>query len=211
MQHFLRRLFLLLLLVVAVALLPGCSVMLSGVGTSWTDLPGFPREGTERAGFEEVWGKSVGQVVDAEGRRYEEYHYRVRQPRGFQAGMGEGMLDIMTLGLAEVVLTPMQLARVAGVSNYTMKVCVEWGPDGRAVGRMLRRQPNYPEMSTEWTRVEFRSDERARKLPAAEGEGGQGDVGGGPPTAPQGRKAGEPGSGMGGVVGRCGEPLDIRE
>lgn len=146
------RLVLLGLLIACLSLLQGCSAYLATQGTFYADWPRMPGAHTQRESFECKWGAPVGTVTDDEGHEYLEYHARIWAPKGMQAGQGEGMLAIGTLGLSEFYFLPLHTARMLGACDYHLETRVQWNADGSVFAVMEKQQETTWNFPKEWTR-----------------------------------------------------------
>jgi len=132
-----RLRMLLIVMLMGAAGLGGCSVLLSEGCRGDTEVcPAYAYEG--RADFETGtgdWGRPTGEVT-VEGHTYAEYARRVHAPQRLWDSSRYVYADVLTLGFAEVVTTPIELARLAGVRDYTVWKRVEWNERGGLVAWM---------------------------------------------------------------------------
>jgi len=175
------RLLVVVLGVLMASLSSGCSLKLSQVGPPRCGPPDLPYVYAGRADFEAPengWGRPVGRVV-YQGHEYDEYEHSVHAPRDVTNPYAYMFLDVVTLGVSEVVTTPIELVRVSGLVDYKERVRVEWDDGGALVAWVVywderwgrRYPPGWGERET--TLPAYIRERRAREAPA---------VGGGAPS-----------------------------
>jgi hypothetical protein len=119
-------------------LLGGCSVAMALGGKKEPDLAAV-RVGCSRGEVEQVLGKSK-QVASLEnGQRMEVYNYETNHEPNPPRAITHGALDVFTLGIWEVVGTPIELN-----IGDKQSLCVVYGPDDRVVS--LNSGPRHPYM-----------------------------------------------------------------
>mgnify|MGYP001561735941 FL=1 len=95
------------LLVLVLIVLSGCSVGMAISGKEEPNLSAF-RVGSTRGEVELQLGSPVSSVTTPEGKRVDMYEYELgNKPSGGRA-IGHGGMDLLTLGLWEVIGTPIE-------------------------------------------------------------------------------------------------------
>ena len=95
------------LLVLVLIVLSGCSVGMAISGKEEPNLSAF-RVGSTRGEVELQLGSPVSSVTTPEGKRVDMYEYELgNKPSGGRA-IGHGVMDLLTLGLWEVIGTPIE-------------------------------------------------------------------------------------------------------
>ncbi len=115
-----------ILLVIAVGMgLPGCAVGMAMSGSKDPDLTVLQR-GTSRADVELQLGPALSDIALPVGNHYCTYEYSLGNEPSAGRTVGHVFLDVVTLGLWEIVGTPIEMV-AANTEDYT--VTVEYGPD----------------------------------------------------------------------------------
>jgi hypothetical protein len=122
-----RSLLKLLLGVALLAILSACSVGMALSGNENPDL-GAVRVGASRGEVEMHLGSPVNSVTLADGRRADTYAYEIGNEPSAGRAIGHGAMDVLTLGLWEVVGTPIE-----GVQGERYNATVTYGPDDKVV------------------------------------------------------------------------------
>lgn len=119
---------LVLLLLVATLGLSGCSVGMAMHGKETPNL-GAIKVGSTRGEVEMILGAPVQSVSTPEGGgRIDTYEYEVGNDPSAGRAIGHGVMDVLTLGLWEVVGTPIE-----GFQGTKYSIQLEYGPDDKVV------------------------------------------------------------------------------
>ena len=114
------------LLVIAIGLgLQGCAVGMAMSGSKDPDL-NVLRMGASRAEVELQLGPALSHITLPVGNHYCTYEYSLGNEPSAGRTVGHVFLDVLTLGLWEVVGTPIEMI-AANTDDYT--VTIEYGPD----------------------------------------------------------------------------------
>ncbi len=114
------------LLVIAVGLgSQGCAVGMAMNGTKDPDLTVL-QEGASRAEVELQLGPALSDITLPIGNHYCTYEYSLGNEPSAGRTVGHVFLDVLTVGLWEIVGTPIEMA-AANTEDFT--VTVEYGPD----------------------------------------------------------------------------------
>ncbi len=114
------------LLVIVVGLgLQGCAVGMAMSGSKDPDLTVL-RMGASRAEVELQLGPALSEVSLPVGNHYCTYEYSLGNEPSAGRTVGHVFLDVVTLGLWELVGTPIEMV-AANTEDYT--VTIEYGPD----------------------------------------------------------------------------------
>jgi hypothetical protein len=105
----------------------GCSV---GMAMSGKDNPnlGMVREGASRGEIELTLGPPVNTVSIGEGKRIDIYEYEIGNEPSAGRAIGHGIMDILTLGIWEVIGTPIE-----GVQGSKYKLQVTYDKNDRVI------------------------------------------------------------------------------
>ena len=118
------RKFALVLLAVALGL-SGCSVGMAMHGKETPNLSAV-KVGSTRGEVELILGAPVQSATTETGTRLDTYEYEVGNDPSAGRAIGHGVMDVLTLGLWEVVGTPIE-----GFQGTKYRVQLEYGPDDR--------------------------------------------------------------------------------
>lgn len=105
----------------------GCSVGMALSGKKEPNLGAF-NVGSTRGEAELQLGNPVSSVTTPEGNRSDVYEYELGNEPSAGRAIGHGVLDVLTLGLWEVVGTPIE-----GFTGSTHRVTIVYGPDNRII------------------------------------------------------------------------------
>ena len=111
----------------ATVLLSGCSVGMAVSGDHNPEL-GAVRSGVPRGEIEMHLGSPVKISSLNDGLVYATYEYEVGNEPSAGRAIGHGVMDVLTLGLWEIVGTPIE-----GFQGETHEVTVTYDEDDRAV------------------------------------------------------------------------------
>ena len=120
----------------ALALVPvlaGCSVGMALSGEENPDL-GAIRVGAPRGEVELHLGAPVRSASLDDGRRADVYRYQIGNQPSAGRAIGHGVMDVLTLGLWEVVGTPIE-----GVQGETYHATITYDRDDRVVDIQTRK------------------------------------------------------------------------
>lgn len=119
---------LVLLLIVGALGLSGCSVVMATSGKPTPDLSTI-KVGSTRGEVEALLGAPVQSVTSSEsGNRTDTYECEIGNDPSAGRAIGNAVMDVLSLGLYEVVGTPSEALRVA-----KHRVQLEYGPDDKVV------------------------------------------------------------------------------
>lgn len=104
-----------------VVLLQGCSVGMALSGDENPDL-GAVRVGATRGEVEMHLGSPVQSATLAGGRRADTYEYEIGDEPSAGRAIGHGVMDVLTLGLWEIVGTPIE-----GVQGERYRATLTYG------------------------------------------------------------------------------------
>jgi hypothetical protein len=102
-----KRVVAAIILIVSVVSLFGCSVMMAMSGEREPELGAFGL-GSHRSEVEMQLGAPVASITTPEGLRLDTYEYQIGNEPSAARAIGHGALDIVTLGIWEVVGTPVE-------------------------------------------------------------------------------------------------------
>jgi hypothetical protein len=108
-------------------LIAGCSVGMAMSGQKDPNL-GLVRVGATRGEVEMTLGGPIKTVSLDDGKRMDEYEYEVGDEPSAGRAVGHAVLDILTLGIWEVVGTPIE-----GFQGKKHRMTVIYGKDDRAI------------------------------------------------------------------------------
>jgi hypothetical protein len=103
-----HRIFPILTFATLVATLSGCSVGMAASGKPAPDLSAV-RVSADRSDIELRLGAPVRTGTDGEGRNVAVYRYEIGNEPSAGRAIGHGVMDVLTLGLWEVVGTPVEV------------------------------------------------------------------------------------------------------
>lgn len=102
-----KKALLICVMLAVVSMLYGCSVFMAMSGEREPDL-GVIRLGAHRTEVELQLGSPISVVTMDDGTRLDTYEYQIgNEPSGARA-VGHGAMDVLTLGLWEIVGTPVE-------------------------------------------------------------------------------------------------------
>jgi hypothetical protein len=107
------------------AVLPACSVGMALSGSENPDL-GAVKVGASRGEVEMHLGSPVNSVTLADGRRTDIYAYEIGNEPSAGRAIGHGAMDVITLGLWEVVGTPIE-----GIQGERYNATITYGTDDK--------------------------------------------------------------------------------
>jgi hypothetical protein len=113
-----------ILAVAAVLPLTACSVGMAMSGKDSPDL-GALRQGVTRGEVEMHLGQPVQTATQPDGSVVSTYKYQVGNDPSAGRAMGHAAMDVLTLGLWEIVGTP-----VEGVQGESYRATVNYSPEG---------------------------------------------------------------------------------
>lgn len=105
--------------------LSGCSVGMAMSGKQSPDL-GAIRVGSTRGEVELQLGSPAQSATLPEGGRVDIYEYEVGNEPSAGRAIGHGVMDVLTLGLWEVIGTPIE-----GFTGEKRRIKINYGPDDR--------------------------------------------------------------------------------
>jgi hypothetical protein len=105
--------------------LSACSVGMALSGDQNPDL-GAIRIGAQRGEIELHLGSPIQSVTLEDGRRADVYEYQIGNEPSAGRAIGHGMMDVLTLGLWEVVGTPIE-----GVQGETYHATITYDRDDK--------------------------------------------------------------------------------
>jgi hypothetical protein len=108
-------------------LLSACSVGMALSGSENPDL-GAIKVGASRGEVEMHLGSPKNSTTLADGRRTDVYEYEIGNEPSAARAIGHGAMDVMTLGLWEVIGTPIE-----GVQGERYHDMITSGPDDKVV------------------------------------------------------------------------------
>jgi hypothetical protein len=108
-------------------LLSACSVGMALSGSENPDL-GAIKVGASRGEVEMHLGSPKNSTTLADGRRTDVYEYEIGNEPSAARAIGHGAMDVMTLGLWEVIGTPIE-----GVQGERYHAMITYGPDDKVV------------------------------------------------------------------------------
>jgi hypothetical protein len=114
--------------------LSGCSVGMALSGEENPDL-GAIRIGVQRGEIELHLGAPVQSASLEDGRRADVYQYQIGNEPSAGRAIGHGMMDVLTLGLWEVVGTPIE-----GVQGETYHATITYDRDDKVVEIKTRKK-----------------------------------------------------------------------
>ena len=103
----------------------GCSVGMAMHGKESPNL-GLVRVGSTRGEVEMVMGAPVESVSTDGGGRIDTYEYEVGNDPSAGRAIGHGVMDVLTLGLWEVVGTPIE-----GFQGTRYRALIDYGADDK--------------------------------------------------------------------------------
>jgi len=117
----------------------GCSV---GMAMSGKDNPnlGMVRTGATRGEIELTLGPPVSTVSIEEGRRIDIYEYEIGNEPSAGRAIGHGVMDILTLGLWEILGTPIE-----GVQGTKYKMQITYDKNDRVIAINQAAPPSRTE------------------------------------------------------------------
>ena len=120
-----------------VTLLSGTSACSVGMALSGEENPdlGAVRIGAQRGEVELHLGAPVQTVALENGRRADVYQYQIGNQPSAGRVIGHGMMDLLTLGLWEVVGTPIE-----GVQGETYHATITYDQDDKVVEIKTRKK-----------------------------------------------------------------------
>ena len=121
--------------------LAGCSVGMALSGKKEPDL-GVIRIGSTRGEVELQLGSPIESVTRPDGLRSDVYEYEIGNEPSAGRAAGHAVMDIFTLGLWEVIGTPIE-----AVQGEEFRVTILYSPDDRVVS--INRAPKSPPSSAE--------------------------------------------------------------
>lgn len=124
-----------LALLAAAGGLSACSVGMAAAGKPAPDLA-VCKVGADRSDVEAALGSPVGVQTLPDGDTTCRYQYEVGNDPSPGRALAHGAMDVLTLGLWEVVGTPVEL-----VQGKTYELAVTYGPDGKAKAIETRPLP----------------------------------------------------------------------
>lgn len=107
--------------------LVGCSVGMALSGKKEPSLGAF-RVGSTRGEVELQLRSPVSSVSNPNGTRTDVYEYELGNEPSAGRAIGHGIMDVLTLGLWEIVGTPIE-----GFTGSTHRITIVYGPDDRVV------------------------------------------------------------------------------
>jgi hypothetical protein len=114
-------------------LLAGCSVGMALSGSDNPDL-GAIQVGSSRGEVEMHLGSPTDSTTLEDGRRADIYQYEIGNEPSAGRAIGHGAMDVLTLGLWEVVGTPIE-----GVQGERYHATITYGPDDKVVDIKTRK------------------------------------------------------------------------
>ena len=120
-----------------VALWSGLSACSVGMALSGEDNPdlGAVRMGAQRGEVELHLGAPIKTVSLQDGRRADVYEYQIGNEPSAGRAIGHGAMDVLTLGLWEVIGTPIE-----GVQGETYHATITYDRDDRVVEITTKKQ-----------------------------------------------------------------------
>ena len=109
-------------------LLTGCSVFMAASGHREPNLGAFG-VGSTRGQVEQQMGPPKMSLTLDRGRRQDLYEYVLDGERSPGRAIGHGIMDVLTLGLWELIGTPIEVANLGEVKQLR----VTYGADGKVV------------------------------------------------------------------------------
>jgi hypothetical protein len=114
-------------------LLSACSVGMALSGSENPDL-GAIQVGASRGEVEMHLGSPRNSTTLGDGRRADIYEYEIGNEPSAARAIGHGAMDVMTLGLWEVIGTPIE-----GVQGERYHATITYGPDDKVVDIKTRK------------------------------------------------------------------------
>ena len=105
----------------------GCSVGMALSGKKEPNLGAF-HVGSTRGEAELQLGSPISSVTTPEGNRTDIYEYELGNEPSAGRAIGHGVMDVLTLGLWEVVGTPIE-----GFTGSKHRITIVYGPDDRII------------------------------------------------------------------------------
>ncbi len=119
----------------------GCSVVMAVSGKKDPNLGAF-RVGSTRGEAELQLGSPIASVTTPEGNRTDIYEYELGNEPSAGRAIGHGVMDVLTLGLWEVVGTPIE-----GFTGSKHRITIVYGPDDRITS--INQAPGPPPSKAE--------------------------------------------------------------
>jgi len=116
----------------------GCSVGMAMSGKENPNL-GMVRTGASRGEIELTLGPPVNTASIDQGRRVDVYEYEIGNAPSAGRAIGHGIMDIITLGLWEVIGTPIE-----GVQGDKRRLQITYDKDDRVVAINQIAAPSPP-------------------------------------------------------------------
>ncbi len=119
----------------------GCSVVMAVSGKKDPNLGAF-RVGSTRGEAELQLGSPISSVTTPEGNRTDIYEYELGNEPSAGRAIGHGVMDVLTIGLWEVVGTPIE-----GFTGSKHRITLVYGPDDRIIS--INQAPRAPPATEE--------------------------------------------------------------
>ncbi len=119
----------------------GCSVVMAVSGKKDPNLGAF-RVGSTRGEAELQLGSPIASVTTPEGNRTDIYEYELGNEPSAGRAIGHGVMDVLTIGLWEVVGTPIE-----GFTGSKHRITLVYGPDDRIIS--INQAPRPPSATEE--------------------------------------------------------------
>ncbi len=107
--------------------LSACSVGMALSGDTNPDL-GAIKVGTTRGEVEMHLGSPIKSLTSEAGTRVDVYEYEIGNEPAAGRAIGHGVMDVLTLGLWEVIGTPIE-----GVQGELYNASITYGPDDKVL------------------------------------------------------------------------------
>ena len=127
----------------------GCSVGMALSGKKEPNLGAF-RVGSTRGEAEMQLGSPISSVTTPEGNRTDLYEYELGNEPSTGRAIGHGVMDVLTLGLWEVVGTPIE-----GFTGSKHRMTIVYGPDDRIIA--INQAPVPPPPAEEKDELDIES------------------------------------------------------
>ena len=111
----------------ALSALTGCSIGMALSGNEEPDLGAFG-VGSTRGEVELHLGSPVSSASNPDGARTDVYEYELGNEPSAGRAIGHGIMDVMTLGIWEVIGTPIE-----GVQGEKRRITITYGTDDRVL------------------------------------------------------------------------------